>query len=102
MTTYWPLSAIANDPGLHHTYAWELLISYYAPAISENAMIAARDVCGRTRPCETQIVVMEHGTTPGRGMYLSMPSPEDFAKLERGGFHAYGCGCFGFMVDGLH
>lgn len=98
---YWPISAVAGSPLLHHTHVWELMCAYQQPSLSESTMHACNQIVGYIPGINTPIVIVSSVDAPYRRVYTERPSPEAFEALERGGFVA-GKDTFGFVIDALH
>lgn len=101
MIRYWPLSEVTNSPLLHHTQTWELMCLYHTGRLSYDVTQAVNSVLGRITPSETPIVIIESVGGLMHRMYTERPAPEDFARLERGGFVATKDACY-LVIDPLH
>lgn len=100
---YWPASELALAPGMHPMAAYELRNVNHTGVISPEAqdagyMAAIHEV---TLPCNLPLTVPPTRDAIAQPLYLSMPDPWQFHKLERAGLVDLG-GVYYFILHRLH
>ncbi len=96
MTSYWPTAAVAE----RLTPQQQAEIADAQRGVSLYTIAACHAITSKIPACTSLAVVQAQGVGMRR-VYLSYPSFEQWAALERGGFMEI-WDDFGFVMDALH